>query len=728
MRLHLRVGLLAAVALAFACTDIDATRTPAARGTIGEEVFGAFCDRLASLVIPEDLTGDSYRNVCHKTASGQYASTVDETLLPPITDNAVDINGKPVSVGDQQAARTYALSRVGAMARRRADLVAAIDATIPDTLVPVKDTRNPVAAQSCGVPSSTPDQISLGKALADMLGRFGPLYDDGTMPRSTESLATLMQSIQGSSDAQKAFARLSSRIGYRPVSTILGAARPSVSYSRLRDLANATLSLISPDSTPYDLSSPRDSLGNRIPVPGPANGQLNQVVATMQQELRTATIDPLPAPLTIATDPYNGRLLLNRPRTNLEALGTVMMAEDPAFGAGQSRYIVRRDVRGFASVPLQGGVLPAPFVDQNADGLPDVDALGQFVSSSGTAPPAPFFAVDAPTQAQAYDASFRSLSAGKLLYGYVDTTHTFTAATMSDLRPLVNPDITQNHESLMYMLGGAYVMFGTRDGSPSTQKVYTDPTTGQVTIAYDAFHPEKSPLVDLVYAAGQVLGDPTMDDTLVLTKSLMQNHQGDLARLVGAGLAFKDVANKHAEAVTPPKSVFWDELLDVLVKIEQEPGLLEDVLRSTESSQSTLLGGVLANYMQFKDHMSYDRKNLNGPVWDFDTNNNAEMSTKVDRTKPDAGWNRSAFQKFIQLVHDTERRHRLQQRRGGPSREGRPAPRERRHLRGHVRTLQHTRRPPVPSVRGLQDREPREVLRGLDRRQGVDLPPSQRAP
>ena len=644
----LRLGLAFSVAAALACTDIDTTRNTPPRGTIGEETYGAFCDRVASLAFPGDLSGDSYRNVCHKV-NGQWATDVDQTKLPPITDGAVDANGNPVSVAAQQQARAYALARVGALVRRRDDLVAAIDATIPDVLVPVKDTGNPDHTQSCGVPNETPDQISLGKAFADMLGRFGPLYDDGTMPRSTESLASLMAAIQADPDAQAAFARLASRVGYRPVSTILGAARPSMSYDDLRNLANATLALLSPDATPYDLNSPHDVLGARIPVPGPANAQLNQVVATLQQELRTATVDPPLATLSATQDAITGRTLLSRPRSNLEALRVVMMAEDPAFGAGASRYIVRRDSRGFASVPYVSGKLPAPFVDNDSDGLPDVDALGQFVSSSGTAPPAPFFAVDAPTQASAYDTFDRSLAAGQLLYGYIDTSHTFTASMLTDLRPLVNPDLTQNHESLMYMLGGAYDMLGSRDGGPSSQKVY-----GDVTIRYDAFHPENSPLVDLVYAVGQVLGDSTTDDTLALSKSLMQNHQADLARLVGAGLAFKDVANKHAEATLPAKSTFWDEILDVLVQIEQEPGLLEDVLRSTESSQSNLLGGVFANFMQFKDHMTYDRQNLNGPVFDVDTNNTQEMSQQVDRTKPDQGWNRSAFQKFIQLVHDTD--------------------------------------------------------------------------
>jgi len=648
------VGLFFAFATALACTDIDTTRNPAPRGTIGTEVYGAFCDRVASLVFPEDLSGDSYRAVCHQT-NGQWANAVDTSQLPPITSDGVDVNGNPVTAQQQQDARTYAINRVGAMARDRQNLIAAIDATIPVVQVPVKDTSNPDRTQSCGVPTTSPDQISLGAALADMLGRFGPLVDDGTLPRSTESLATLMQSIQSNADAQNAFTRLASRIGYRPVPTILGATRPSMSYAELRDLANSTLSLISPDSEPYALDAPHDVLGNRIPVPGPANPQLNQVVATLQQELRTSTIDPALAPLTQTVDPQNGRILLSRPRSNLEALGDVMMNENALFGAGDSNYIVLRDSRGLAQVPLVNGKLPAPFVDNNSDGLPDVDALDQFVSSSGTAPPSPFFAVDALTQAAAYDSYSRSLSNNALLYGYLDTTHSFTAAMLNDLNPLVNPDITQQHESLMYMLGGAYVILGSRDGSNATQRLYAaDNTSPAVTISYNAFHPENSPLVDLIYAGGQMMGDSSMDDTLVLTKSLMQNHQNDLARLVGAGLAFKNVANDHPEAQIPAKSTFWDEIIDVMIQVEQEPGLLEDVLRSTESSQSGLLGGVLANYMQFRDHMTYDRSNLNGPVYDDDTKNTNEMSQQVDRTQPDEGWNRSAFQKFIQLVHDTD--------------------------------------------------------------------------
>lgn len=90
-------------------------------------------------------------------------------------------------------------------------------------------------------------------------------------------------------------------------------------------------------------------------------------------------------------------------------LQTIFYAQDPTFGGGTSQYIVQRDPRGYVSVPLVNGKVPAPFVDANGDGLPDVDGTGQFVTSNGMAAPSPFFAVNAPV-APARDAFSRALS------------------------------------------------------------------------------------------------------------------------------------------------------------------------------------------------------------------------------------------------------------------------------------------------------------------------------
>ena len=56
--------------------------------------------------------------------------------------------------------------------------------------------------------------------------------------------------------------------------------------------------------------------------------------------------------------------------------------------------MVSRDPRGYASVPLVNGEVPPPFVDADGDHLPDVNALGQFVTSDGSTPPSPFFSTD----------------------------------------------------------------------------------------------------------------------------------------------------------------------------------------------------------------------------------------------------------------------------------------------------------------------------------------------
>ncbi|CAN5753544.1 hypothetical protein BH09MYX1_BH09MYX1_20450 [soil metagenome] len=649
-KLRDRVSLLGLGVLAVsACADIDTSRALPQRGTIGEEVYGTFCDRLAAEQLREDLTGASFRGVCHKV-NGSFSDKVDETLLPPATTDAVDERGNPVSIEKQQQDRARSLGRIGALVRRRADLIGAVDAAIPDVMVPVKDLTNPNLARTCMAPNLSGED-KLGRQVADMLARFQNLYNDGTMPQSTRSLAELLAAIEGDSEAQAALARVGARLGYRPAETSFGAARPSMAYPRLRDLANASLSVISSDSKPYDPNPQLDDSGNRIPVPGSASTQFAMLLRVMQQELRTVQADPTPAALVVTADGVGDRTVLSRPRGTLEALGVGTIAEDPAFGGGAARYIVRRDRRGFANVLKTGGILPAPFVDKDADGLADTDPLGRFVSSSGTAPPAPFYALGA-APATSYDTFGRSLASNALLYEYIDTSHTFSAAMMGNLKPLVDSDVKSKHESLMYMLGGAWRIMGERDGFPKTNKVYGDSKSGQVTVTYDSYRADKSPMLDLVYALGQVIGDPSTDATLEYTKILMQSHEADLARVNGAALAFKDIADKHPEAKIPAKATFWDEMIDVVIQIEKVPGLFEDVLRSLQAPESERLGGIYSKYMTYKDRISYDRNNLNGPAWNFDKNSATEMATPVDRTKPLTGANRSAFHKFVQAIHD----------------------------------------------------------------------------
>ena len=386
-------------------------------------------------------------------------------------------------------------------------------------------------------------------------------------------------------------------------------------------------------------------------------------------------------------------------------LEQLFYASDPAYSLGGTpRYISLRDPRGYAHVALVNGAVPPPFVDTDGDGLADINADGSFVTSDSSVPPTPFVsAVSASQTAGTRDGCGRALRggagggasdagsgdaggdapsggeagatgeggsapegtcgpvpSGALLYDYVDTSSVFATSLLRNLKPLANPDPTAHHETLMYALAGAPLLFGTRDGSAKSSKCYKpDPTNpGNCAdpaslLKYDAFETDSSALLDLVYALGQMLGDPTIDDTLAYVKALFTQQLGSVARIAGDALAMKATATQHPEAKIPPSSTFWDEMLDVTVQLEQEPGLLEDVLRSLGADGTQNLGTIFANYMQFNDRVSYDPANLNGPPFNVTLGGAGPLSTPVDRSSPDTGFNRSIFQRFLSLVHDT---------------------------------------------------------------------------
>src|SRR4051794_10975641 len=110
------LGTISALLLVSACAeDIDTTRVVPKRGTLGEELFAVLCDRVASQALHEDLTAASFKGVCHKSAKGTYAKSVDQAQLPAAEESAVDKNGKPVSVDQQKQNRATAVARIEAL-------------------------------------------------------------------------------------------------------------------------------------------------------------------------------------------------------------------------------------------------------------------------------------------------------------------------------------------------------------------------------------------------------------------------------------------------------------------------------------------------------------------------------------------------------------------------------------------------------------------------------------
>lgn len=588
-------------------------------------MFGILCDRVGASSLAEDLEGASYRRICHKDGDGEYADSVDVSKLPPG-------GGRMRELG---------IAKIEAMARRRADLIAAFDATFPDIEIP--DPQNPGK------------KIRLYDALSALLSGLAPLYETSPfgpdpngnelalVPSVTQSIARLFDAIGQSEEARAALSRISGREGYRPLHVTLGAIRPVLAYPELRPLAQAALDLVGPQ--------------------GPAENELQALLTVTENELRTAVVDPALPPFTIV-DPVKAQP--NRPRTNLEFIEALLLAEDESFrGASEPspRYIVSRDPRGYAlvsgSMPGIANSVPAPFVDADGDGLADVDGFGRFVGIDGNplTIPLPFRVPHLPP-ASKLDAFGRPLSEdGELYYRYIDTSQTLTGALARDLLALVDPNPVNQHETLMDALGGALVLYGDRVEATRVEPYH---------LSYRGFDPNTSPFADLYYAFGQILGDKESDDYLQWIIDLAENHEDVVARLLGVAFEIHANANDpekplHVAAQLPKTATIWDEFADVVARIgevgpsaESPRPLLEDLLLALADERILGLGEALANFTEFKDRIHYDTDDLNGGPKNLESNDKRLPFVPVERTIPpsDHPGNQSGFQRFIRAIHD----------------------------------------------------------------------------
>ncbi|HVH41634.1 MAG TPA: hypothetical protein VM925_04805, partial [Labilithrix sp.] len=207
--------------------DFDTTRATAPRGSLGREMYTLVCDRVGAQALREDITGASYHDVCHADPTGGFASTtVNTALLPPLEPDALDVQGRPVSLEQQQKNREHRIARIEALARRRDDLIGAFDVALTNEVIATKDLANPDPTKSCEPPPGPTAEADLRTELSDMLGRMTDLYNDDTVPHLTRALSRVMADVDSSEDAQKALARFDARQGYRPREIAMGVARP----------------------------------------------------------------------------------------------------------------------------------------------------------------------------------------------------------------------------------------------------------------------------------------------------------------------------------------------------------------------------------------------------------------------------------------------------------------------------------------------------------------------
>ncbi len=599
-------------------------------GTLGEDLYTALCDRVGASVLTEDISGKSYHALCHRDVNGNYGDQVDESLLPPAQLKAAMV-------------RKVAVAKLHAMARRRVDLVQALDATFSDDPL-----THPLTGKS----------VRGHIALQAFLQRMGPLYDDnpidhsgsgakeGLMPSVTRSVARLFASLAGpGTDPQSKFgdptkaelgrqalSRLSGRLGYRPLRVALGAMRPSMAYPELRQLTQAFAPRVRPGG------AFRDAFQN--------------VLGMTQNELNTSVPKAAPQPWGFADATAATKLQPNRPRTNSEIARAIMLATDPAFAApgSEPRFLVARDTRGYAvpfgNQPGVPGTVPGPFFDGNGDGLADVDPLGRFIDASGNLAPvdAPFLVPGLTRQLPADQFGRAVTATGAPLYEYFDTSQTFVAATTRDLDPLLNSDPALQSEALADLLSGAFLLYGDLVDEKA------DWAAGGL---YKTFDSQNSPLADLIQATGWMFAHKDSDVHLKLVRQLFTEHEQLMARVIGAVLKVREISNQFPDAGFDPSVTFWDEMQEIIVKTARDSALLKDVMRAlAHPDTEAYLGKAFSQFAAYKDELDYDSNNINGLPVNLSDPGNPDPHIPPDYSQPDVGTNRSDFYRILQLIHD----------------------------------------------------------------------------
>ncbi|MBW2456851.1 MAG: hypothetical protein JRI68_20205, partial [Deltaproteobacteria bacterium] len=659
-----RVAALAAVvSLAPSCEHgIDTTRDAPRKATLGDDIYTLMCDRLGASSFTEDLTGASFHSICHFDGDGNYGHSVDVSVLPEPDGEAAVV------------ARQRSVAKLERMAARRQVLIRAFNTAFPDIDIPDVTTANP------------DDTIRLHDALLRFSQDITELYEDNpfdsgsspTMPMATDSIGRLFEALEQDEEGRAALARIAGRQGYRPFTVGLGAIRTLLAYLEMRPLVVTQMEVLGPN-------------GTAVP-------ELQQMLGVVKRELRTAqpTLSGQP-PYTV--NPATAQP--NRARSALEVTAALMLDQDDAYAASPDeipRYISRRDMRGFivpaGNQPGVVGSVPFPFSDMNGDGYADVDWLGQFIDDQGypLVLETPFVIPGQPSNT--VDPFGRT---DPNLYSYLDTSRTMVGAMARDLVPLLDPTAyvgpddpepwKSEHEAVMYALAGVHLLAGPREPAQFDHLAEAIVAPGEpcpisgssvACTQYQRFVAEQSPLPDLVHAAGQLLAHPDSDAILLGLMELVGNHEQTVARLMGASLRVKAIADEHdvladqgleERAEVPYETPIYDEMAQVLHEMAQHPGLIakllsalaDPVVVSTHWQNSlitgppaTHFGETLSAYMAMRDKYVYNPQNINGPAVNLTDGGTgfANPHNPVDRSQPLNGDNRSMWERSAQLIYD----------------------------------------------------------------------------
>lgn len=529
--------------------------------------------------------------------------------------------------------------RTAALARRRSGLVGALDQSMPQ---PLHDPLDAYLLQL--LPLYGPDGSGRHQGTSPQIDALdgGVTLSEDLLPQTTRAVATQLVAIARDEAALRALGRASQRQGYRPVGVSIGLLRPLLAY----DGTDAALGEL------LRLTREASSVGPR----GPARTEFETTTDLLYGEFSSAA----PSTATVGG-------------TTLDATLDLLFRTDSSLSTANPIDIVRRDPRGMARPDTTGGALPSPFEDSNHDGLADINADGVFVRGARPAnAPTPFATTATETSPRDdRDRAVVSRADPRTVYSYIDLDQSVLGALSRDLPDLLGAPMFTDPTAMRF-LRGTQALLGARSAA-------TRDYGSGITVNYQRYTAQSSPLVDLVYATSTVARHKDIDAFIALTRGLMSpENQQVTARLLGEILRVDSISDRYPNVTIAPTSVIWDDVMDVVRRIAAEPGLLDDLLRAfaqlnqplpstglweprcAGSTPARNLSDAFGAYARYRDRVE--------PPWPTDATRNdrasraawnahvdVRLSQPVDRTQPDTTNNRSVLARLFHLVDDLNR-------------------------------------------------------------------------
>ncbi len=272
----------------------------------------------------------------------------------------------------------------------------------------------------------------------------------------------------------------------------------------------------------------------------------------------------------------------------------MFLNEDSRYGTETSFpvWAVRFDDRGYPLAATVQGVVQPPFVDNDNDGLADIDPNGNFIYNNGmTGLLRPFAELADINEPTTRDLLGRAQTGGPntFAFEYLDLQSTGLGFMTRQMKTLSSDDAIFNFLQALQLVLGA-------------KRVYTDEIGGYE--GYDT----NNPMADLTYAGIDTIDSPALPDLLEGVAELTDRRTPQMAKLFASIGNIANIVDTYPDAKLNDDETLLYDLVPHLAELVDSPELWADVLAAFRDPINRKTGEAFATMLAYSDSDSIPAK------------------------------------------------------------------------------------------------------------------------